>query len=323
MTEEHLRCSGIVKNVHLELRRSAARHGPDQAWNLHCSQKDLLEKYAEAMRNLATNHWPIATDAESRCRIQWIQRHSHNYYFNGGLKSARLKEINICDKLQIPYNVHEEYEDINKINTLDVGSCYNPFSTCEYMNVTSIDLSPATPDVFKCDFLNVKIGDEFNVCDNVIDELKRQSFDLIVFSLLLEYLPSSAQRLKCCSLAYSLLNYEGILAVVTPDSKHVGANAKIYKNWRYTLGLMGFSRILYEKLPSIHCMIFRKAVNSDVTKRWAHLHKEPYMTEELNIPQDFHDLSDEDCENGDNLITEYDDSSSIVNLFGELPTECL
>lgn len=317
MTEEHLHNSSIIKDVHLQLRKSAAVNGSDLAWNMHCSQNDLLEKYAKAMHDLATQHWSVASDAATRCRIRWIQKQSQNYFFDTNLKSARLKEINLCEKLGLKYEINDKFEGVSDINVLDVGSCYNPFASCDYMKVLSVDLYPAVPSVMKCDFLNVDIGNELDICSNRIIQLRQSSFDLVVFSLLLEYMPSSKQRVECCSRAYSLLNTEGILAIITPDSKHVGANAKIYKNWRYTLALMGFSRIVYEKLPSLHCMIFRKSINPELTKRWAFLHKEPYMNEEINIPQDFHDLSTEDEES--NIIV--NDESSTIDLFNELPNE--
>lgn len=319
MSEEHLHNSSIIKDLHLQLRKSAAIHGSEKAWNIHCSQNDLLEKYAKAMHDLATQHWSVAADADTRCRIRWIQKQSHDYFFGSHLKTTRLKEINLCEKLDIKYVINDKYEGISRIKVLDVGSCYNPFALCDYMEVLSIDLSPAVPSVMKCDFLNVDIGDKLDVCSDSIVQLKRCSFDVVVFSLLLEYMPSSSQRIECCARAYSLLNTEGILAIITPDSKHVGANAKIYKNWRYTLSLMGFSRIVYEKLPSLHCMIFRKCINSDLTKRWAVLHKEPYMSKEINIPQDFHDLQLEDKEN-DIVVN---DESSTIDLFNELPEESI
>ena len=41
-----------------------------------------------------------------------------------------------------------------KLRALDVGSCYNPFGNVDFMDTSAIDLSPANPNVHKCDFLN-------------------------------------------------------------------------------------------------------------------------------------------------------------------------
>ncbi|KAI8039492.1 hypothetical protein M5D96_006903 [Drosophila gunungcola] len=48
-------------------------------------------------------------------------------------------------------------------------------------------------------------------------------------------MPSAEQRLQCCRKAYDLLLPEGILVLITPDSQHVGKNAHLMKNWRYSL----------------------------------------------------------------------------------------
>ena len=56
-----------------------------------------------------------------------------------------------------------------KLKTLDVGSCFNPFRDVDFMDVTAIDLSPAAGDVYAGDFLTVPIIEEedVRVSDNV------------------------------------------------------------------------------------------------------------------------------------------------------------
>lgn len=191
-----------------------------------------------------------------------------------------------------------------KLRLLDVGSCYNPFAKYEQFDVTAVDIAPADgSDVRQCDFLALRI-DEDSVVDIVvaasetaaaaaesstiaIDRLPAASFDVIVFSLLLEYMPTSEQRLHCCRTAYQLLRPEGVLIIITPDSKHVGANAKLIKTWRFALALMGFSRVRMEKLEHLTCMVFRRSRRKRVAQRWASLHREEYMEEVMHIPQDF------------------------------------
>ncbi|KAJ6644574.1 S-adenosylmethionine sensor upstream of mTORC1, partial [Pseudolycoriella hygida] len=187
-----------------------------------------------------------------------------------------------------------------KIRLMDVGSCYNPFKQYDQLDVTAIDISPACPDVHWCDFLNAPVLSQEGVANSEkVFNIISSSQDVVVFSLLLEYLPTSEQRLTCCEKAYEILDTEGILIIIVPDSKHVGANAKLLKNWRYTLAMMGFSRIKFEKFVHITCMVFRKALFKEVTFRWANIHKEEYMTNDLFIPQDSNDFehvsSDSDC----------------------------
>jgi len=45
-----------------------------------------------------------------------------------------------------------------------------------------------------------------------------QWFHGIVFSLLLEYLPSPKQRWTCCVKAHQLLQVNSVLVIITPDS---------------------------------------------------------------------------------------------------------
>ncbi|XP_063852391.1 S-adenosylmethionine sensor upstream of mTORC1-like [Scylla paramamosain] len=112
-----------------------------------------------------------------------------------------------------------------KIRVLDVGSCYNPFAVFPEFEVTAFDLYPAhephhTP----------------------LTSLPASSFEVIIMSLVLEYLPSPVQRRDCCERAWRLLTPGGLLAIVTPDSKHIGANSHIYQLWRVTLASLGFGR---------------------------------------------------------------------------------
>lgn len=190
-----------------------------------------------------------------------------------------------------------------KLRLLDVGSCYNPFAKYEQFDVTAVDIAPADGSaVRQCDFLALRI-DEASAADAAapataaaIDRLPGASFDVIVFSLLLEYMPTSEQRLHCCRTAYQLLRPEGVLIIITPDSKHVGANARLIKTWRYALALMGLSRVRMEKLEHLTCMVFRRSLRKQVAQRWASMHREEYMAEAMHIPQDFVAVTKEEVE---------------------------
>ena len=51
-----------------------------------------------------------------------------------------------------------------------------------------------------------------------VESLPGCSLHAVVFSLLLEYLPAAYQRWLCCLQAQRLLQWHGLLVVVTPDS---------------------------------------------------------------------------------------------------------
>lgn len=299
-TKEHLILSAQIKDVHKNLRKNAKRFGPTNAWNEHINNKDQLHSYSEAMKLLATKFWDSnlkEKEMSQENRIEWSVQFCLNYFHDTKLRNhnrereQRINEL-LPDSVRMEVPILTDCKD--NIRLLDVGSCYNPFKHYENFSVTAIDISPACPDVQYCDFLNTPVlNNEFDNLDEKSLYIASCSYDVVIFSLLLEYMPSSEQRLICCKKAYDILDSEGILIIITPDSKHVGANAKLMKNWRYTLALMGFSRIKYEKLVHITCMVYRKALFKDVTIRWAEIHKEDYMTNDLFIPQDFNDFEDE------------------------------
>ena len=56
---------------------------------------------------------------------------------------------------------------------------------------------------------------------STVTQLPRASFEVVVFSLLLEYLPAAVQRWACCVKAHSLLVQHGLLLIVTPDSNRL------------------------------------------------------------------------------------------------------
>ncbi|KAK2588838.1 hypothetical protein KPH14_001708 [Odynerus spinipes] len=257
-TEEHKRLANIVKQVHAVLRKECEEYGAETAWRRHLTRNDILQKYVASMKDLATTHWKgNNTDSLSGtyCRIEWIKSQCKEYFFNGGKEKysdrefgikAKMGELSIDNtnkstSLTSEQNCYtnkvlsnETNEKFTKVSVLDVGSCYNPFETETTFDVTAIDLVAAPPTVLQCDFLNINIGKEkiLSIDKTQILQLPEESFDVVVFSLLLEYMPCPEQRYLCCSKAYSLLKKNGILFIISPDSKHVGANVKLIKSWR-------------------------------------------------------------------------------------------
>ena len=156
------------------------------------------------------------------------------------------------------------------IKVLDVGSCHNPLSKYllqhqnESYKITAIDLCPATKEVFKCDFINVDTHfSTTEIGDDIVDrtELKsvaEDSYDAVIFSLLLEYLPTPSLRLKAVKKAIKVLAYGGLLIIVTPDSNPENKNQPQMKAWRLAMAYLGLVRIYIEKLKHVHCLAFVK-----------------------------------------------------------------
>jgi len=333
--EEHQRLANIIKEVHLSLRDTSEKLGFDIAWQEHLKNTDKLTEYAASMKQLASTYWQNNANDKTKSassRIDWVIQYCYKYFLLNSADQETTEKVLINHFREKELNVFnsyfQDYQDlqpeiselkVDKIKCLDVGSCYNPFNGVPSFIVTAIDIAPAIESVKRCDFLNLSVVEQskLNENDGEIKELCAGSYDVIVFSLFLEYLPSSQQRIECCKKAYDLLRTEGILFIITPDSRHANANAKLIKNWRYTLGLLGFTRIKYTKLSHLSCMVFRKATYKCVAVRWSTIHKEPYMTSELNIPQDFN------TKKLANAVARDDDSCSCENdilfTFNELP----
>lgn len=326
-SEEQLALSGLIKSVHQRLRDSSKETPPDQVWREHLQNEDLLRRYAVAMHTLATCYWDKTMEVSCKkdnSRIEWVVNSCREYFFRSRLLNMfRDKDDKVMKALDENFNYQHHPYEISRVRLLDVGSCYNPFSEFADFEVTAIDIAPAHESVKYCDFLEVPLGQclTTGLKPSSIDSLPLGYFDAVAFCLLLEYMPSSDQRLLCCQKAYAVLKPEGILLVITPDSRHQGANAKLMKNWRFTLGLMGFTRIKIEKLEHVTCMVFRKSIFKEVSERWCRIHKEDYMTPVLNIPQDFKNdtMSNEDDDQGEHVEKSVEDMVEIREMFGGLP----
>lgn len=342
--EEHQKLSTFVKRVHQMLRYEAHRVGADKAWKEHCNKSDILQEYAISMHKLASVFWEKnATDRNksAQCRIKWVIEKCVLYFFEGEKEIRRTKEK---DKIQKFGNATEKctrafgkyarvtasketLTEAEFLTLLDVGSCYNPFRACPFLYVIPIDIAPAEPDVYMCDFLNlavVKPEQPIILDGRTIRELPSAVCDIVVFSLLLEYFPCPKQRYLCVCKAYDLLKPEGLLFIITPDSKHSSANAPIMKNWRITLAKLGFSRVYYEKLPHIHCMAYRKDINPELSKQWSSFQlrkkNDTQISADLHIPQDFQEIHDKCDDIADSKVERTNqEDEALVQMFLQLP----
>lgn len=312
-SDEHKSLAHYLKEVHSSLRKASCRLGAEQAWQEHCDKKGILKTYAYCMEKLATTHWTENANSESSkavSRIKWNADFCHDYFVNKSFLKYRLKEKEIASKINATILQEESFSD--PIKLCDVGSCYNPFSIYDFLDVLAIDLFPANNLVYECDFLNVSIGSKLDITDFKVTQLCENYFDVVTFCFVLEYIPSPDLRLKACENAYNILKSGGLLLINTPDSKHVGANSKIMKCWQYTLANIGFSRLKYEKFKHMHCMAFRKAISKDTAVRWASLHRKAFMQYAIYIPQDF--VKEIETEESSNVKIE-----TSVDDFQELP----
>ena len=147
-----------------------------------------------------------------------------------------------------------------------------------------------------------------------ITKLPQNSFDVVIFCLLLSYLPAKAQRWTCCLNAHKLLKDNGLLIIITPDSSHQNKNMAMIKSWKIAIESIGFLRWKYHKDNHTHCMAFRKT--TVCTEKYSE--KTEGTHEMLYIHQDL----DEDFAEEDNFSQVSDaeeDTSSLAEGFNALP----
>ena len=270
----------------------------EEVWSHHLEDRDGLERYSKAMQSLATGPWA----EQGAGRISWCVDACEEYFVGGALTKLLQKDLRRRGH-DMPTLVPLELlpssdSDVTRIadtflqrkwKLLDIGSCYNPFNKFDRFTVTAVDIAPADPSVVLCDFLNVTISDDkrkTQVVGDHLDYIKAASYDIAVFSLLLSYLPSTEQRLKCCINAHKALCLHGLLLIITPDSSHQNRHAGMMKAWKQCIESIGFHRWRYVKDTHLHCMAFRKtrvSVDYDVSLSTHHL---------LYIPQDNNEESD-------------------------------
>ncbi|KFM59263.1 hypothetical protein X975_22064, partial [Stegodyphus mimosarum] len=286
-SDEHKELVNLIRGVHNKLRKSLSISGdPDKVWDEHLNEEDLRKQYSSAMWKLATQIW---NKNEKECRIKWTYRTCMDYFYHGGLKKSLLRAMKLakCPISDLNYSLTDTNEYLGrKLQLLDVGSCYNPFSQFPQFSCVAIDLTPATEDVMQCDFLTVDILEKPTGENSTISYkpcFHTESFDIIVFSLVLEYIPAPKQRAVFCVKAWKLLKQNGLCVIITPDSKNVHHNAPMMKSWKSALERIGFFRVKYDKLQHLHCMAFRKMQSS-------HIYDSSFydsISELLYIPQDF------------------------------------
>ncbi|KAG8580805.1 hypothetical protein GDO81_007421 [Engystomops pustulosus] len=311
----------------------------DKIWKEHCKDEEKLCEYAVAMKNLADNHW--AKKCEGEGRIQWCLGVCQEYFFNGGKRKAIEKDarraalhnpappgsnpllapgFDVSDVCAANHSFHLP----GKVRLLDVGSCYNPFMKYEDILAVGIDIVPAVETVYKCDFLNLQIQRPLQLAPdavdaflkqlrNPIDNLPAELFHVVVFSLLLSYFPSRYQRWICCKKAHELLELNGLLLIITPDSSHQNRHAMMMKSWKIAIESLGFKRMIYSKFSHMHLMAFRKTslkTTSDLITR-----NYPDM---LYIPQDFNTVAEEESSSFCYSRSEMEDEQ-MAYTFSELP----
>lgn len=119
------------------------------------------------------------------------------------------------------------------VRLLDIGSSINRFKDWPfYVEAHALDLQPAAEDVYQADFFELEIVEapdaESPLCvkDGKLEGLVATSFDVVVLSLVLSFLPSPEKRIEMVAKARQCLrDHRGLLFVVE------GGSAIMEGNW--------------------------------------------------------------------------------------------
>ncbi|XP_014275148.1 S-adenosylmethionine sensor upstream of mTORC1 [Halyomorpha halys] len=315
---KHQDLADFIKGVHINLRLRSREIGAEAAWEEHCKDRQTLEKYASAMRELATVHWEKNSRINSdQSGILWVFEKCNWYFFGEGKDLFISKETKMASRYSVTCDFNEYFVG-KSISLLDVGSCYNPLSQFPNLITTAIDLEPADKNVLRCDFLSVDVADQLLVIDNSCTQLPKESYDVILFSLLLEYLPSPRQRFVACKKAAKLLKKGGLLLILTPDSKHATANSRLARQWRLALASLGMWMLTTEKLKHLRCFTFVKAHDKRLIENWLALQEVNMPADEaIAIPQDKNPYEDFNSRETEHSRSDTD-NNYLANTFSQI-----
>jgi hypothetical protein len=233
----------------------------------------VLKAYASAAERVGRREWAQAS-------TEWIMQQVRSYFRGRGQRAAALQDSWHGRGMTL---LADGSGSQRRLKLLDVGSCHDPLRAWSdelQMDVTAIDLHPApsAPFVHQCDFLELEVSPAGSIPvtasearDGEVRPLRVlpcAAFDVVVFSLVLSYLPSAALRLRALTKARALLSCDGVLLVVDPKSIAPQGSApgselpSILQGWVRTLAPVGLELIRYNRVTQTHCLAFR-AVPAD------------------------------------------------------------
>ena len=251
----HGRLSAKVRAVQKLLLYNHKRQG-GEAWKKHVQQKDTLKEYAEAIKELAEVHWPRARELRRQetgitVSRRQVTRETSERYFTKEIQEWIEVDRKNAKRLGIDVALNpDDYKpwsvEDRRLKLLDIGSCFDPYRPFEEFDVTALDLQPAAPDVHEADFFEVPILDEVPPAEiGKPLQLQRSSFDVIVSSFVVSYLPSSKMRFDMFARSLELLDTNGLMFMYTPcllsSKKTQHALAACYQSWSVALQLSGYA----------------------------------------------------------------------------------
>ncbi|KAK0063184.1 methyltransferase BTM2 [Biomphalaria pfeifferi] len=114
--KEHEQLASVIKGVHKHLRRNFRSKNAEieTLWQQHTQDEAKLQMYANAMYQLATQHWSKHADT----RIDWCHRIAVDYFLHDGLKAVLEKDKK--RKYYMDLRAQAKDDDLKLCDTLNV-----------------------------------------------------------------------------------------------------------------------------------------------------------------------------------------------------------
>jgi hypothetical protein len=134
-------------------------------------------------------------------------------------------------------------------------------SLCSGCFITSVDGAGGVAAAEGCGGVTSTDTDTVNLAvGQSLSELSADSQHVVIFCLLLSFMPSAQHRWRCCLNAWLLLKDDGLLLIISPMSiqwkPHRDSTA--LKQWKESIEAIGFVRWQQTRVERNHCMAFRK-----------------------------------------------------------------
>jgi len=210
----------VITGRHQQLRDATASDGDvASAW----SDESALRNYAKAATEIGSRSWV-------QRGITWCSQLARDHFHGEGALRLALKQVareaysiggveGVSSSKTIIRETHKSLlaQRVQRpIKLIDVGSCGSYFVGSDGLDVTALDLQPQAghPSVLQCDFLELEITpkgtlphiEPSDACiAGSLRSLATGSFDVVVMSLVLSYLPLPTQRTAMVAQARRLL----------------------------------------------------------------------------------------------------------------------
>ncbi len=272
-------------------------------WEQAISSKQAIKnlaKYAQAAVSMGDKEWV-------RKGQQTMEAIALQFFFENGAENAYIKS-----RKAIWFDRHNNFmpteeqlrlrgalpkliinSETERIRLLDVGSCYNPHLGQQKFDVTALDLEPTHESVYQCDFLALTLAETSSIiatpregtrewrsdqpASQRLKALPGNYFHAVTFSLVLNYLPSSDQRVEMLIKARELLisppesddpagapHRSGLLLILEKGSVLTASGSRssmLLWSWKAAICALGFELVTYQLLNTdgrkCHIFAFR------------------------------------------------------------------